>query len=116
MIVGENFLEVGFSANTLKGPGYLEALSEQNVDVILNPIERVVPTGVQTNDGRVREVDAIICATGFDTTYKNRFPIYGRNGLKLSDKWREFPDSYLGVTTTNFPNFFMFLGPNSNLG
>jgi hypothetical protein len=111
-----NFGMMHLVLTCFKGPGYLEALSKHNVDVILKPIECVVPTGIRTSDGHVREVDAIICATGFDTTYKNRFPVYGRNGLKLGDKWREFPDSYLSVTTDGFPNFFMSLGPNSNLG
>jgi cation diffusion facilitator CzcD-associated flavoprotein CzcO len=42
------------------GPGYLEALTEPNVSFISSQIERFTETGIQTNDGVHREVDAII--------------------------------------------------------
>lgn len=47
------------------GPGYLNALVQDNVDFINKPIERVTETGIIC-DGKLREVDVIICATGFD--------------------------------------------------
>jgi cation diffusion facilitator CzcD-associated flavoprotein CzcO len=47
------------------GPGYLNAVVQDNVNLINKPIERVVENGIVCN-GQVREVDAIICATGFD--------------------------------------------------
>lgn len=49
------------------GPGYLEALVEDNVDFISSGIEQVTETGIKDKDGNQFEVDAIICATGFDT-------------------------------------------------
>ncbi|MCJ1354531.1 MAG: hypothetical protein MMC33_004520 [Icmadophila ericetorum] len=98
------------------GPGYLEALTQQNVDVIPTPIERITPTGILTTDGQHREVDAIICATGFNTSFQGRFPIYGVGGVKLANKWKSFPSTYLSMTTSFFPNFFMSLGPNAGLG
>lgn len=49
------------------GPGYLEAIAKDNVNFISKPIEKVTESGIQTEDGKLREVDAIICATGFDT-------------------------------------------------
>ena len=39
-------------------------------------------------DGIERPVDVVICATGFDEAYKPRFPIIGRHGIDLRDKWR----------------------------
>lgn len=56
------------------GPGYLEALCAQNVDVIPQQISHVDATGIVTTDGKHRPVDAIICATGFDTSFQGRFP------------------------------------------
>lgn len=44
---------------------YLEALVRENVNFIPQTIKEVTETGVVTNDGILREVDAIICATGF---------------------------------------------------
>jgi cation diffusion facilitator CzcD-associated flavoprotein CzcO len=48
------------------GPGYLKAIVEDNVDFISCGIKEVTKTGVIDNNGVLREVDAIICATGFD--------------------------------------------------
>jgi cation diffusion facilitator CzcD-associated flavoprotein CzcO len=47
------------------GPGYLNAVVQDNVNFISTPIEKVVETGI-INDDKLREVDAIICATGYD--------------------------------------------------
>ncbi|KAF5014583.1 hypothetical protein F66182_14380, partial [Fusarium sp. NRRL 66182] len=41
------------------GPGYLEALTEENVEYIQTPISRFTATGIETVDGSHREVDAI---------------------------------------------------------
>lgn len=68
------------------GPGYLEALTEPNVDVIVDPIDRVTKTGILTQNGVQRDVDAIICATGFNTHFTNQFPIYGVDGKELFDQ------------------------------
>lgn len=45
------------------GVGYLEALSEKNVDVITNNIAKVTMSGLIAEDGIERKVDCIICAT-----------------------------------------------------
>ena len=44
------------------------------------------------------------------------FPILGRSGLVLNDKWKEYPTSYLSLCTDGFPNLFMVMGPNSIVG
>ncbi|KAJ5729799.1 uncharacterized protein N7483_004307 [Penicillium malachiteum] len=98
------------------GPGYLEALTDPKVDLIKTEIVQVNETGILTADGVHRQVDMIACATGFDTTYVPRFPITGRGGLSLSDRWRESPETYISVATDGFPNHFMIFGPNSALG
>ena len=98
------------------GPGYLEALTADNVDVIAQSISKIDATGILSADGEHREVDAIICATGFDTSFQNRFPIYGIKGRSLTDRWRDRTSSYLAMTVDGFPNFFMSLGPNAALG
>ncbi|MCJ1292903.1 hypothetical protein MMC34_004456 [Xylographa carneopallida] len=98
------------------GPGYLEALTKDNVDVVPTAIERITATGIETTDGKHREVDAIVCATGFDTSFQNRFPIYGIGGVKIGDRWKSRVDTYLSMMVDGFPNFFMSLGPNSGVG
>ena len=98
------------------GPGYLEALCDEKVDVVNTQIERVDEKGIITKDGKRRDVDAIVCATGFDTSFQGRIPIIGRNGRNLQDRWRGRPETYLSLAVDEFPNFFQSLGPNAGLG
>ncbi|KAF6232532.1 hypothetical protein HO173_009200 [Letharia columbiana] len=98
------------------GPGYLEALTADNVSVIPTSISHVTSTGIAAYDGTHRPVDAIVCATGFDTSFLNRFPVYGINGTSLIDRWSERTSSYLSMMVDSFPNYFMSVGPNSALG
>jgi cation diffusion facilitator CzcD-associated flavoprotein CzcO len=98
------------------GPGYLEALCEENVSFIHPEIKRVTPNGIDTADGEHRELDIIICATGFDTSYQLPFPLIGRNRIELGQKYKPYPCTYLTVATDGFPNWFYSLGPNSAVG
>lgn len=98
------------------GPGYLEALTDEKVDVIKTEISNIDSTGITTADGVHREVDAIVCATGFDTTYLPRFPMTGRKGISLAEKWKDIPETYISLATNEFPNYFICLGPNAALG
>lgn len=98
------------------GPGYLEALTSPKVNVITTGIQSVDEAGVVTSCGTHRPVDAIICATGFETNPGGGFPIVGRDRVNLREKYSQRPESYLGLTTNGFPNFFQSLGPNSFQG
>jgi cation diffusion facilitator CzcD-associated flavoprotein CzcO len=49
------------------GPRYLECLVEDKLNFIPKGIKTVTETGIIDDDGTLRKVDAIICATGFDT-------------------------------------------------
>ena len=98
------------------GPGYLEALVQPNVDVITTGIREIVADGIVANDGTLRKVDSIVCATGFNTSFISRYPIFGVNGVSLGDRWKIIPETYLSIATDGFPNYFNFLGPNSGLG
>jgi cation diffusion facilitator CzcD-associated flavoprotein CzcO len=53
---------------------------------------------------------------GYDTSCKYGFPIIGRNGVDLADKYTPYPKTYLGVAIDGFPNFFHVYGPNSGVG
>lgn len=96
------------------GPGFLEALVRDNVDSHWDNIARIDTTGIVGKDGKTRPVDAIFCATGFDTSFKPRISIIGRNGVNLADKWtKEDPEAYFGTLVSEMPNYFSFIGPNS---
>ncbi|KAL6242616.1 hypothetical protein RBB50_010262 [Rhinocladiella similis] len=94
------------------GDPYMEAIQKENVDVHFTPVTKIDETGVIGEDGVHREVDTIICATGFDVSYRPRFPIVGQNGIDLADKWKVCPEGYLGLGIPGFPNFLTFIGPN----
>ncbi|KAF7536514.1 hypothetical protein G7054_g4467 [Neopestalotiopsis clavispora] len=97
-------------------PGYLESLRAPHVEVITEGIARFVPQGIQLQSGEIVELDAIICATGFDTSFCPRFPIYGRYG-NVQDRMRsETPKAYMSSALPGVPNYFTFLGPNAPIG
>jgi cation diffusion facilitator CzcD-associated flavoprotein CzcO len=89
------------------GPGFLEALLQDNIEMIWDNIQEITPKGMLFKDGTTAEYDVIVCATGFDTTFKPAFPIIGRNGVNLADQWTaDRPKAYFGVCVPNMPNYF----------
>jgi cation diffusion facilitator CzcD-associated flavoprotein CzcO len=87
------------------------------VDINETPIERVTPQGIKTSDAEY-EFDLIIYATGFDaiTGSFDRIDIRGIDGVSLKDKWRDGPQTFLGVLVEGFPNLLMVMGPHAGLG
>lgn len=73
----------------------------------------ITEQGCKSEDGKEYLFDIIICATGFDTSYKPRFPMIGFEDLNLQSAWAETPKSYFGIAAAGFPNLLMFLGPSS---
>ena len=98
------------------GVGYLEALGKENVEVVYGEITHITERGCVCGNGNEYPVDILICATGFDTSFKPRFPVVAPNGKNLQDVWKEEAQSYLGVAAAEFPNYLIFLGPNCPVG
>lgn len=98
------------------GVGYLESLTKPNVSVVSGGINEITERGCLCDDGNECPVDVLICATGFDTTFKPRFPLIGPSGDNLQDVWAEEAKSYLGLAVADFPNYLIFLGPNCPIG
>lgn len=88
------------------GNGYLESLTKENVEVVTQSATRVTEKGIVGEDGVEREVDVIICATGFDTSFTPHFTVKGRKGADIREQFGDFPKGYLGVMADNFPNLF----------
>jgi len=96
------------------GLGFLDALMSEDVESVWGEIGMVTAKGIRTSDGRDLDFDVIICATGFDGSYRPGFTLTGRGGVSLAQKWLdEDPECYFGTAVSGFPNYFMFLGPNS---
>ncbi|KAI0716074.1 hypothetical protein C8Q72DRAFT_867679 [Fomitopsis betulina] len=98
------------------GPGYLEALCADNVDFQPTHIKRVTAKGIELVDGTHTDLDILICATGYDYSFQLDFPIVGREGITIQEKWAPHPSTYLALCTDGFPNWFMVFGPNSTIG
>lgn len=95
---------------------YYQSLQRENVALETESIERITERGVVTADGRSHELDAIVFATGFDSThFLSPIDIVGPQG-SLQQAWKEGAEAYLGMLVEGFPNFFVLYGPNTNLG
>ncbi|KAL3444849.1 hypothetical protein BJX65DRAFT_319736 [Aspergillus insuetus] len=114
LIVPKNFA-VGCRRPT-PGAGYLEALCEDNVSVVSSSIEGFTTKGIRTADGVEHEFDVIVCATGFDVSWKPSYPTIGRDGRSLSKEWADMPNTYLSITVPHFPNYLIFNGPYGPYG
>ncbi|OQU97519.1 hypothetical protein CLAIMM_03444 [Cladophialophora immunda] len=98
------------------GEGYLESFLRDNVELTQSPITRIDADSVVTADGKTYKVDVVVCATGFDVSYRPQYPVVGRHSVNLADKWAEEPSSYLSLASADMPNYFMFTGPNALIG
>lgn len=97
---------------------FYPAVADPKTEVITEGIARVTADGIATVDGTERQVDAIVCATGFHVTDWYRFiELKGAHGEDLGDRWnREGAMAHRGITVADVPNLFLLLGPNTGLG
>ena len=97
---------------------FYQAVADPKTELITDGIERVTNKGIVTVDGTERDVDAIVCATGFHVTdWYAYLEIKGARGEDLGDRWnREGVMAHRGVTVADVPNLFLLLGPNTGLG
>lgn len=96
---------------------FFGAFVRDNVEVVTAAITKMDEQGVCADDGVERPVDAVIYATGFNTSQMHSAVEFrGEDGVSLQDAWRDGAEAYRGVCTHGFPNFFMLYGPNTNLG
>ena len=93
------------------GNGYLEALQGEKTTVYGSQLQQITEKGFIDPEGNEVEVDTIICATGFDTSYKPRIPFLV-NGEDMREKWagQTHVPSYLSLGLGGVPNYFQFAG------
>jgi cation diffusion facilitator CzcD-associated flavoprotein CzcO len=96
--------------------GYYAALTKDTTTLVTSGARQVVPEGIVDGDGVLHEFDVIVYATGFSLAYLSDWTITGRNGEKLSEKWRETPSAYNACLVPGFPNLFITSGPNATSG
>lgn len=102
---------------------YYTTFNKPHVTLVDDPggVVEVDETGLKIARGEHFDVDVIIYATGFDSNFIP-FPIYGRNGVSLADKFganesnnyqMTQPHSLWGIHVDDMPNFYMMIGPQS---
>lgn len=95
---------------------YYRTLTRPNVALVTDPICRADRRGLVTAESGLHQLDAIVAATGFENG-KFLWPIEvrTRRGRTASEAWGGAQEAraYLGVAMSEFPNFFMTIGPNS---
>ena len=99
---------------------YYEVYNRDNVELVdltETPIARITPEGIRTS-ARDYQFDIIIYATGFDaiTGSFDKIDFRGVQGMRLRDKWKSGPQTYLGLMVDGFPNMMMLMGPHTALG
>ncbi|PZS20184.1 MAG: 4-hydroxyacetophenone monooxygenase [Pseudonocardiales bacterium] len=93
-------------------------LTKDHVELVTDGIAEVRENAIVTRDGTVREVDAIVVATGFHVTDSPGWEaIKGADGRSLGEVWRERgQQAYKGAAVAGFPNMLFVVGPNTGLG
>jgi 4-hydroxyacetophenone monooxygenase len=97
--------------------GWLAALRRPNVELVTEPIAKVLPDGIETEDGEHRPLDVLVLATGFHAKdLLGHLDLRGCGGRTLASQWGcDDARAYLGITVPGFPNLFLLYGPNTNL-
>tara|TARA_R110002003_G_scaffold351_17_gene19030 strand:- start:22464 stop:23861 length:1398 start_codon:yes stop_codon:yes gene_type:complete len=95
------------------GDGFLEALVQDNVTPVFSGIKRVVPEGIETVDGQIHKMDALVCATGFQVAFQPAFTVRNGEGKSIKEDWTEGPNLYMGVSAPRFPNYYTIVGPGA---
>ena len=93
---------------------YYPTFTRSNVELVTESIARIEPDGIVTSDGKKREIDTLILATGF-SLWENNFPaieVVGKGGLNLGAWWRQNRfQAYEGISVPGFPNLFSLPSP-----
>ena len=116
--VAEKLIPTHYTFGTYRVPlerGYYDAYNRDNVELVdiqEAPIQRFTERGIRTAAGEY-ELDVVIFATGFDagTGSLSRMNIRGRDGVSLTDRWREDIRSTMGLQVHGYPNLFTVAGP-----
>ncbi|KAL8292694.1 hypothetical protein RQP46_001306 [Phenoliferia psychrophenolica] len=87
---------------------FMEAVHEPHVHLHTDPIETITPDGIKI-DGKVIELDRIILATGFDTSFVPKYEISAK-GKSLGDVWAKRAKGYLSLAVAGFPNLIFMCG------
>ena len=99
----------------LQSSDYYPAIARENVELVTEPVERVVPEGLVVG-GRTIGLDAIVLATGFHVAEGIGLDVRGTDGVTLRELWKARALAHCGTSIHGLPNCAMLLGPGTGLG
>lgn len=101
----------------LLSDAFYTAVASGEVQLEASALAAVEGNTLIAASGTRREVDALILATGFETTRQPYATlIKGENGLALDRHWSMGMTSVGSTLVAGFPNLFVLNGPNASLG
>lgn len=93
------------------------ALTRPGVEVVTQPVARVVSDGLKLADGSHRALDVLVFGTGFEARgFVAPMAVTGRDGRSLQAAWAGLPNAWHGLSVPGFPNLFLMYGPNTFSG
>jgi len=99
----------------LQSRAWFPTFARPNVRLETSPIVEFTERGLRTADGAEHPVDTVIYGTGFHAAdYLGSLDVYGTQGRRLRDDWRDGAEAYLGTVVPGYPNLFTLYGPNTN--
>lgn len=102
----------------LPSNNYYPALCRDNVQVETSGIQEIQAEGILDQKGDFHPADLIIYATGFKATeYLSQVKICNAKGESIRGLWDvNGGEAFKGTMVADFPNLFIFTGPNTGLG
>jgi cation diffusion facilitator CzcD-associated flavoprotein CzcO len=99
----------------LQSRDWFPTFARPNVTLETTAVREFTGTGLRTADGVEHKLDTVIYGTGFKANeYLRGLDVYGREGRRLHDDWRDGAEAYLGTVVAGYPNLFTLYGPNTN--
>lgn len=96
---------------------FYKGIQKPNAELVTEGIERVTETGIITKDGKHHNLDVLILSTGFNAfNFMRPMDLIGRNNLHIDQAWAHKIKAYRSMMLSDYPNFFLMLGPNTPIG
>ncbi|GGQ31927.1 flavin-containing monooxygenase [Shewanella litoralis] len=96
---------------------FYKGIQKPNAHLITEGIERITETGIITKDGKHHELDVLVLSTGFNAfNFMRPMNLIGRNNVHIDKAWAHKIKAYRSMLLSDYPNFFLMLGPNTPIG
>ena len=96
---------------------YYPALQASGTTLEASALQHIEGSTAVAASGASYEVDVLVFATGFEATEPPYAQLVnGKDGLNLSEHWKQGMQAYDSVSVAKFPNLFSINGPNTSLG